>query len=325
MAAGLPAGRTVTDSFLSSDGSQVALWVEHPTGDLELYRVPADGSALPEAIPSSLGLELFPLQLNSAGTRIAFVVSNQLFLATLAAGAPSVAVSSGLTPFYRFEFDAAAHGLVVLDGGDLVLHRFDGTIRVLNPGHPGGALQFALDPTGARAVYATEVRRGFDLTYDLWSVPLDGSSPAVRINTDEVGPTSSRFSPPELGLGLTPDGRTAVFSSLGRLLSAPLDASAPPRVLVDDPTRFTFAFTSLSFSDDSRTLVYWLNGLHEVPVQGGRPERRLDADDARLFHPDAFRVLAGGQSVLFLADPLAPEAHELFSAPLAHPVRGVPR
>ena len=326
VAAALPPGLTVTDFALSDDGSRALLWTQDSTGTGEIYRVPADGSAAPEAIPSSFGVEPYSFVLNADLTRIAFVVSNQLFVSTVAGGAPSVQVSAGLAPIYRYEFDAAGHGLIVLDGGDVVLHRFDGTTLPLNTAHPGLVLQFELDPTGARAVYATEVRRGFtDLTYDLWSVPLDGSASAVRINTDEVGPTGSRHLPPDLGLGLSPDGRTAVFTSLGRLVSAPLDASAAPRVLVDDPARFSFALPGLEFTEDSLTLVYAVDGLHEVEVQGGRPERRLDSAEARLRNAGAFQVLAGRHGVLFLADPLAPGAHELFNAPLDHAVRGVPR
>lgn len=326
VSAGLPAGLAVLDSFLAPDGRQVVLWVEDSSGALELYRVPADGSAAPEVIPASSGLLRHEYMLSPDGARIAFVASNQLFHSTLATGAPSVQVSAGLTWPFRFEFDSAGRGLIVLDGGDVVLHRFDGTTLQLNPGHPGLALQFALDPTGTRAVYATEVRRGFAaLTCDLWSVLLDGSAPAVRLNTDEVGPTGSRFSPPDLGLGLTPDGRSAVFISLGRLVTAPLDASAAPRVLVDDPNRFTFAFPWLGFTGDSRTLVYAQGGLHEVELRGARPERRLDAVDARLWNPETFQILAGRRGVLFLADPLAPGARELFNAPLDHPVRGVSR
>lgn len=324
--AGLPSGLTLTGSFLTQDARWVLLWLEDSAGVVEIYRVPSDGSAAPEAIPSSRGAApVFDLP-SPDGTRLAFRVLRQLFLTDLAVGAPSSLIHDATSSFFTYLFDAGGQGLLVLDAGDLVLHRFDGSTLALNASHPGGALQFQLDPTGARALYATEVRRGFsDVTFDLWSVPLDGSTPAVRINTDEVGPTGSRVSPPELGLGLSPDGRSAVFTSLGRLVSAPLDGSAAPRVLVDDPARFPWAFPWMSFTEDSRTLVFASAGLYEVPVQGGRPERRLDSADGRLFNSDSFQILRGRRGVLFLADPLAPEAHELFNAPLDRAVRGVPR
>lgn len=326
----LLAGLPSTLSFagldgISPDGRWVAYLVEDSSHTLSSYRVLTDGSAPPELLSASpRAWTLF----SADGTTLAFLQDQDLYRVALTSGASPSFVHSfvGGAQFPEFHFDPAGNDLVVLDAGDVFLVPAGGGVRHLNSAHPGAAEALQLAPVGGRALYTTlfDVLSG---TFDVWSVPLDVSAAAARVNVDAAGPASSDFRGNWIGFGLatTPDGTQVVFTSSGRLMAGRVDGTQPPVVLVDDPNRFS-GFPVAEFTADSQTLVYASQGLFAVPLAGGREPRQLDGPHpGGLTSPGDFQVLGERRGVLFLADPLEEGASELFLGVLDRPVRGVPR
>jgi hypothetical protein len=332
---GLPTGVAFSgDASVTSDGRWATFSVVEVSGGFSLYRVPMDGS-LPAELISDPGAYYGSRLDGPDGTVHAFLQGQDLYRVELASGAAPalVHVFVGSARFPEFHFDRDGRDLLVFDAGDLRLYPESGGARLLNPAHPGAVEAVHLEPTGARALYVTVVDELVsEFTFDLWSVPIDGSAAAVRVNTDAAGPALRSRGQLFLTLATTPNGNSAVFTSKGRLEVGPLDGSVPSRVLVDDPAIFDLGLITWGFTPDSQTFVYpsfaYLNaGLFSVPLTGGRPPRQLDSPilGSGLRGSQWFQVLSQRRGVLFLADPMQEQAHELFLGVLDRPVRGVPR
>lgn len=328
LGAGLPVGASVQEWLITADGSWAAMVaVNHPVSSV--YRAPTDGSSPPELV-SGAGGWLSP---SPDGTTLSFFEGRELYRTTFAVGVPSSLVHSFAPPSRYdplvFAFDPDGNDIVVFEAGDLLLYPASGSVRHLNVAHPGAALMQSLELTGSRALYITAVDdQGNSLTYDLWSVPLDGSAPAVRINTDPAGLAYRVFQSSfvQATQDTTPDGNHVVFASDGRLMVGRLDGSQPPAVLVDDPSRFQYPLSESDFTADSQTFVYRRGGLFSVPLTGLRPPRQLDAPDLDdVGRADWFRIMGGRRGVLFLARPDGDAPYELFLGVLDRAVRGVPR
>src|SRR5262245_14229004 len=160
----------------------------------------------------------------------------------------------GTRVVYRTRLEAALELFTVsVKGG--------ASVRLNGPLVEGGgvASTFLIDPTSRYVVFFADAIE--DGRYDLFSAPVDGSSPAVRLSRTELYP-----SPFQLG-----GGRVFYRDALGSqrsfaILSVPLDGSGEPVQLTPLLSSDTFQVTA----DGSRALS--LNGeLCAVPPGGGAP------------------------------------------------------
>jgi Tol biopolymer transport system component len=188
---------------LSADGTIVAYSADGDTdGVTEVYQVPVDGSQLP---------------LRLAGPQVAGGT----------AGLPQIDPTQTYVIFrgdvdvdQRFELYS-----VPLDGSALPTK--------LNPPIAGGRdveIRFTISPDGSRVVY----RMDGDLNnqIELYSAPIDGSSPSVKLNR----PFTDANADVADFIKLTRDGTQVVFRAnpspvVDELFSAPIDGSRPARRL----------------------------------------------------------------------------------------------
>src|SRR5262249_55704930 len=166
------------------------------TGGLELFAVPVDGSTHARRL---LAGRFRDLVLSPDGKRVA-LLSESRELGAIALDGLTPAV--GLAPGFHFN----------------------------DPTDPF-AEQLAFTADGARLVFRVRDPQDAYL-YRLFSVPLDGSSPALSLT-----PGHSLSSSVQPGFALTPDGRTALYrlgeddTTRAELLRVAVDgASAPVRI-----------------------------------------------------------------------------------------------
>lgn len=219
--------------------------------------------------------------------------------------------------------------------------------RAVLPSVGGGRQpQFALDPAGRRVVYRAD--QELDEVQELFSVPLDGRAPPVRLNAP-LGPGQGVAL---FGFRIAPDGAHVAYVAdqetpgVLELFAAPLDGSAPPWKLGGPgvPGGDVWlhprdgAARSLAFTPDGRRVVFLgdlrTDGVVElfvVPVDGSTPARVLNAPlgpGGNVASPShvPFLLSPDGTRVAYLADQDFDEAFELFVAELdpAH-VQPAPR
>jgi hypothetical protein len=171
------------------------------TSQCEIWSVPIEGSSLPG-------------RLNPSGDGSCVAYEFQL---------------SGVGPRAVFAGDFENPGTVEVWSSRV--DRTESAVKLSPPMVAGGNVgePLLLAPTGSRIVFAADAL--VDGSEDLWSAPLDGSAPAVRLNID---PSSPRSVDP-MTMAVTPDGSRVLYLEVrsGRyeLWSAPTDGSALPILL----------------------------------------------------------------------------------------------
>jgi len=306
---------------LTPDGAQVVYQADED-GDLalELRRVPADGSAPSVALTSSG----FPVSATLAPTsdRVVYTADPagdgtfELYSVDLSGGAPvllspivSVLRKLSITPDgLRMLYSDGSLFSVPIDGSAAPLDLLAGL--PLAPTVP----DFELGPDGMNVVCSADAF--VDRVFELFVAPVDGSAPALRLNT------ASAVAP-----AFTPDGARVVFlaqSGAGGLHSVPSDASAPPIVLstgsqFETPT----VITPFLVDAESRRVVFRTatsNGLYElrsVPVDGSAAPLVISRpNSANAVVRDDFRFAPDGRTVLYRVGngPLV-SGSELFHVP----------
>jgi Tol biopolymer transport system component len=149
----LSAGRRVDPGYVfSADGTQVLFRVNNPgaSSRFDLYRVPADGSALPVQLSSPQGNDrtVSSFALSPDQSRVVYL--------------------SDVSANEVFELHS-----VSLAGGPVV--RLDPLPSFAD------VSSYRIDPPSQRVVYLAD--RNADGVLELFDVPLDGSAPAERLNT----------------------------------------------------------------------------------------------------------------------------------------------
>ena len=258
----LPTGGRIARFEPTADGT-ACLYLQRAsaTNATELFVVPLDASAAPLKLSHPL---------TAPSEVLEFVAEDGARIAYLAADPEArlwITVRDGsLTPF-----EASAVG---------TLH---GPVRA-------GSVQFI---DGGRIAYLADSTVG---PYrDLWSVPLDGSGPPVRLNG---APGSSNVESYRLAPGLDRIVYRAVTDVMG-LWSAPTDGSTAPVRLSNRLSGVEYEY-SLS-PDGWAAYAQFSNGtlhLFLVPIDASRPRRQASGSDIRfVVAPFAF----AGDRLLYTA------------------------
>jgi WD40 repeat protein len=375
----VPAPFEVERHLISPDGLRVVFEQDDAAGPA-LFSVPIDRSLEPVRLHAPIGYErdvLSGFELTSDSTRAVFVADLtvpgrfQLHVSPLDAATPPVKllppllagsdvdgalrltsddervlvvadlVADDVFELWSAPLDPVSGGPVLrlsgtgVTGGDVSR----GVVRTTGTELDRPLPQFELAPDGTRVVYRAD--QDTDEVFELWSVPLDASTPPVRLHAS-LAPDRDV---PAFGFRITADSRRVVFvveDGLGvaRLWSAPLDGSAPALELSGPLVAGGGLWHSadgvaLSFelSPDGRHVAWLADALTDEvfelfvrPVDGSRPLRRLNRElppggDVRpteivpahapfAFSPDS-------RYVVYQADQDEDGVHELFVSSVA--------
>jgi Tol biopolymer transport system component len=202
--------------------------------------------------------------------------------------------------------------------------------RGLYPGPYGG---FAVSALGDRVVYVAD--QVTDGAFDLWSAPIDGSAPAVRLNAafaagTEVAPDFALSSAGRVVYRADPS-----TDGVYELWSVPIDGSAPA-VRLDAAGGNLEADSRFVLSPDGAWVVYaddpataGVVELWRAPIDGSTPAARLAPPlpafaDLCSYSKNCFRISPDSSRVAYVADAATDGANELWSVPMdgsASPVR----
>lgn len=211
-----------------------------------------------------------------------------------------------------------------------------------------------ISPDGSRVVYWAD--QDADEVFELFSVPLDGSQPPVRLNGalapgGDVLLSSPPFTPNPFWPQVSPDGSAAVYRAdqdadgVIELYSVLLDGSAAP-VRLDAPLGPAGDVFSAQISRDSAWVLYVAQRgaigpaeLFRVPLHGTPARARRTDERNRLNLPlDPFEGVSlvsigpDGERVAYQANPGGGNGDQLFSVridgsepslPLSAPADGV--
>jgi Tol biopolymer transport system component len=255
----LPSGRRVFDFFLAPDSSR-AVYVANPvsSGKLELFSVPVDGSQA-------------PVRLNG--------------------------------PF------------MVVNGGIHTIALYDERIVAISPDSSRVAFVASMDVSAAQA--------------DVYSAPLDGSAPAIKLNPT-LGLIGDKSVSITAHVRISADSARVVYQAdqdtgdVMELYSAPMDGSGPAvklnGTLVAAGDVVTDAF---AISSDSTRVVYLadqdtdlVNELYSSLLDGSGGMVKLNGSlvaGGEVFRE--FAITPDGSRVIYRADEQAEGAVQLFSVP----------
>jgi len=290
---------------LSPDGTRAIYRADAATYEvIELYSVPVDGSLPPVRLnaPLAAGGDVH-FNFLPTNTRCIYLADQdandvyELFSAPLDGSQPPLQLNGPLVA-----------------GGD---------VQFLFLGNP----QFLVSPDGERAVYLAD--QSVDEAFELFSVPVDGSQAAVRLNGSLVPGGDVSFTS---GLGdqrphfvVTPCSTRVVYRAdqdadeVFELYSAPLDGSAGPVKLGDplavnrdvDPVLLATASAQVLFRVDAGTDDDL--ELHRARIDGSSGSVELSAPLVVGGDVQAdFQISPDGSRVVYRADQDADEVFELY-------------
>jgi hypothetical protein len=303
-------GKAIHSFAISADGRHVVYLADAgAAGAAELLSVPiAGGAAAALNAPLPAGGAVRAFELSPDGARAVYAADQreagvvELFSVPIAGGQP-VRLSPNL-----------AEGRDVYVGPAC-----RGQRGQWDPVEPDGAAPFLVGPGSRRVVYCAD--QDADEVLELYSAPLDGGAPAVKLNV-----------PPGAGGGvrrfeLSPDGARAVFTALTvvagspqeQLYAAPVAGGDSPPALLNAPVRPQSFVQSFAVSPDGATVAFAGDQLaagrvelFAVAITGGAPSRR-NGELAPGGNVAAFRIGGDGTRVVYLADQEADGAPELFA------------
>jgi Tol biopolymer transport system component len=295
-------GRAVETIFHVSPDSARVVYVanQEMTGAGELFSVPIDGSSPAVKLngPLVAGGNVHTTGLTSDGHTVVYMADE------------------------RIDEDEALFA-VPIDGSASPVLISDGLYFVAGYDDYFGGPRFLVAPGAGRAVYQSD--RALDSAYELFSAPLDASSPPVAVS----GPLAAGGSIAYQYQATLDGGRVLYIADqdadqVFELFSAPANGSASP-IKLNAPLPEHADVLSFSLGPDGTNVVYrtGLNGslnddarLFAARVDGSAPA----VDLCGAFVPGGgvldFALTSDGQRVVYSADQLTQWVFELFSVPI---------
>ncbi len=336
--------------------------------DSTLFSMPADGSASPIQLagpfpPGSL-LHSSDLQVTADRAVYRGNVENldvyELFSAPLDGSLPAVkldlALGSGhdVQPGFQLSPDGSWVVYRADRSQDEVFQLFavpaDGSaepVRLSGELVAGGdvAPDFQIDPLGARVIYRADSVA--DERFELFAVPLDGSSEPLRLNGTLVtgGDVLGSRSPSRPSFRISSDGTRLVYRAdqdedeVAELYGVPLDGSAGAIRLGGPLDLGRAVLEGFQLTPDGKLVVYVADQdadnvfeLYSAPTDRSKDAHKLNGPLVRggdvvlrwylggeSISLPFFQLTPDGRSVLYLADQDTDEAFELYRSSLARP------
>lgn len=203
-----------------------------------------------------------------------------------------------------------------------------GPVKLSQPFVAGGSMpdyfgDFQISPDGNRVVYRAD--GDTDEISELYSVPIDGHTAAVKLNGPLVaGGETYQFA-------ITADGEDVVFtadrdtSNVVELYRAPIDGSAAPVKLSGTPVSGGGVF-DFKLSPDSLFAVYRADAdtndvmeLYSVLLGGGVGPHKLNGPltaGGQVGFGGTYTISPDSERVVYLADQDTNDVYELYSVPI---------
>ena len=320
-------------------GQWIVYLADQVTDELpELFAVPPDASLLPRRLnpvlpPSpSVGI-VRAFVLEPDGQNVLFEADggrsgiNELYRVPRLGGPPPVRLNTPLDPGTRVQARATrlspdgrwavyrveqenefSGGSNAVDSVDL--WSAGPPRRLVDDLSPSVFPAFELSPDSTRLAYT--------FLHDAYTVPLDGSSPSLLLETGLVAGISAPH--------FTADGLRLVYSGIDagslvrELFSAPVDGSAAPARIGTRVRETTFALEAFRLGDDDRVAfladadVPGRFELYGVDASGGSPWKHLGRRPVT--GGDVTEFTLAGPRAVYLADEDVDGRMELYSTPL---------
>jgi len=302
-------GRDVIQFAISPDGARAVYRADADRDEVfELYSVTTGGTGAPVKLHAALpsGRTVFGFLLDPYGARVVY---------------HSNPVSSGKIELFSVPADAS-----------LAPVRLNGPFSVVTGGVQTIALfgepLYAVTPDGARVVFVAVMDVGVQA--DIYSAPIDGSTPAIKLNPT-FGLVGGKSVSTVSHFRISADGSRVVYEAVQdtdgvvELYSVPVDGSSPSvklnGALVTDGDVVTDAF---AIAADSTRVVYLadqdsdrVNELYSAPLDGSSTALKINApltSGGEVLRD--FALAPDGTRVLYRADQDVDGAVQLYSVPL---------
>jgi Tol biopolymer transport system component len=342
----------VVEMQVSADGRHAVYLADQDTNEtFALYSVSTDGSAPPRRISPSPIQSVYDFEVDGESDLVLMAVQTipvrqSLRAVHLDSGAPALNLTPGLPT------TAGVGSARLVPGGALALYVSDAerdeyyelfvvpTDGSAAPSKRSGEIEgplpsfswrgvrdHVLSPDRTRVMYLSDQEPG---SMQVYSVPLDGSSPALRISPPEVTNAGIQL------LRFSPDSRRALFFAyLGTasdnyarndLYSAPVDGG-PGAVRLNSTLVANGSVLNAVFTDDSTQVLYLADQevdgraeLYRVPSDGSAAPVKLNpplapVQGARVLNH--FEITPDGATVVFAAQLDADFPGELLRVRLA--------
>lgn len=344
----------------SPDGSRVIFVADQNTDFVfELFSVQTLGGTVTQLSPDfasffeGVNLGKGNIQITTDGSTVVFKMSksdagfNQLFSVPITGGAFTQLTGSPLqdTSILILNFFISPDGSRVVfrerNGG--VIEIFSVPINGLEPpkklcpdleSSQNVEEQFHISPDGSRVVYVADQVTNDVL--ELFSVPTDGSAPAIKLNPDFPDNDRDVFlnSSGEF-LQISPDGNRVVYladplaDNQLNLFSVPIDGSAVAvRLNPDLPSSHSSDVQpqSIRISPNSSRVVFLADAfsneefdLFSVPIDGSAAATKLTPEtlaNGESVSPIGLQISPDGSRVVYRSDHETEGVSELFSVPI---------
>ena len=339
--AGGPVAGDVLSFLATPDASRVVYRADQDVDEfVELYSTPSSGQGQPFRLTSptpDVGDVRSDVYVTPQGDRVVAQLEFEsglfaLFSRVTSGAEPLVTLDTSSLPFNGnfvaspLAFDPSGTNALYLKGGvGLRSVRVDGSqppIDLATPPDPHEVQRFIPSPDRLRLAYVAD--QDTDEMFELYSVPSDGSAPAVKLSQPPIA-NGDVFS---FSIAFSPDSSRVLYR--GRLedpnrvelYSVLADGSALPIKL--NPAFVTGGVVeAVQVTPDSSHAVFTAttNGsvaveLYSAPVDGSTPAVRLTTlPNFRGVEPD-YQIRADGLAVYFRANPASSTRFELYGVPV---------
>ncbi len=353
----LVADGSITDFQISPDGLRVVYFADQATNDqFDLYSVPITGGAAVRLSSLAFRSLVGEFAISPNNQRVVYIADqigngvNELYSVAITGGSPtrlnSLLPAGGAVATFEISNDSARVAYIGDQNTDEVFELYSvpltggALVRLNSPLLPGRSVAlgsycigqrnqweqehgfyspFLISPNSQRVVYCAD--QDADNVPELYSVPLNGSSAAVKLNIPPgTGGSVGAFE-------ISTDSARVVFETLTfvasvpqeRLYSAPLGGGSQPTLLNGPLVRPNSSIEQFAISLDSGMVAFagdqttaGVQELYATPISGGTPSRRSGAlvTDGDVHN---FRLSADSTRVVYRADALSDDVIELFA------------